>query len=714
MSRNLKNKILISFFLLLSLALTISFVGLKNISFNEVSWLLGAGDTSNSQNAWTFFKNDIWHFPFGKNPNYGMDISSSIIFTDSIPFLALLFKSLKIFIGSNFQYFSLWIFICFFLQLFISFALINNLTKNTHYAILSSFLLCISPIFLHRLGLHLALGGQWLILLAYYFNLCVEERKRKIYWICILIFSSYIHAYFTAMLFGMYSCFVVAKFIRKKNIKETIKDILFPAILLIIFMFLLGYFDNSIVNSIAIGFGIFNLDLIGIFDPGYIGSNLIWSYFIEDLKGTTIEGFNYFGIGNLILILAAILFFLKNSYKNKEYIKLFFARNISYIFLIIIFLGLSISTEITYKGEVILSLPLSKYLYGLFSIFGATARFFWPIYYLLIIFSLIYIFQNLKKNNYSIFFLYLILAVQIIDITPGIKYYFFDKKHINSDNEYRKEFKATIWKMIPNDYENLRTTYLFNNYGPLYSRLNYYIGTNKIKKTDIVLSAGFDRSKAALARYELLHNIHKKNNLPKNTAYIIDNLGHLRQMKQELKNSNVGFFNRDNFWLALPEKRNEMTNKDVQQLKDIKFKKLKINTKYEFNFKNRSEYLGFGWSHNFSSKGVWSEGEFAFILFNIDNVKEKNKKIYLKIKPYFNNNNNNFELIIYFNKNQKKIVKLSENKNFQVIDFEITKNELTDNNVIKFKFNNLISPYDILQSPDARKLGLLLESIIIK
>ena len=121
----------------------------------------------------------------------------------------------------------------------------------------------------------------------------------------------------------------------------------------------------------------------------------------------------------------------------------------------------------------------------------------------------------------------------------------------------------------------------------------------KLKKTDIVLSAGFDRSKAALARYELLNNIHKKNNLPKNTAYIIDNLGHLRQMKQELKDSNVGFFNRDNFWLALPEKRNEMTNEDVQQLKDIKFKKLKIDTKYEFNFKNRSEYLGFGWSHNF-------------------------------------------------------------------------------------------------------------------
>ena len=42
-----------------------------------------------------------------------------------------------------------------------------------------------------------------------------------------------------------------------------IKDILIPILMLVIFMFFLGYFDTSIVNSISRGYGVFNLDLVG-------------------------------------------------------------------------------------------------------------------------------------------------------------------------------------------------------------------------------------------------------------------------------------------------------------------------------------------------------------------------------------------------------------------------------------------------------------------
>ena len=102
-----KKYLLIIFFLVLSFFLTISFVGIENIYFNEVDWLLGSGDKSNAQNGWTFFKNDQWHFPLGKNPNYGLDISTSIIFSDSIPLFAFIFKIFKNFLGVSFQYFSL-------------------------------------------------------------------------------------------------------------------------------------------------------------------------------------------------------------------------------------------------------------------------------------------------------------------------------------------------------------------------------------------------------------------------------------------------------------------------------------------------------------------------------------------------------------------------------------------------------------------------------
>ena len=65
-----------------------------------------------------------------------------------------------------------------------------------------------------------------------------------------------------------------------------------------------------------------------------------------------------------------------------------------------------------------------------------------------------------------------------------------------------------------------------------------------------------DRAKAAEVRYNF-NNYLSKNKLPEDTAYIVDNLGHLKIMKKLLENTDVGFFYKDNLWLALPKKRNK-------------------------------------------------------------------------------------------------------------------------------------------------------------
>ena len=134
----MKNKkILIIYFLffIFSLSLTIFFVGVDNFWFNKTNWLYGFddGDSINAQLSWQFFQNDVWRFPLGRNPNYGLEISNSIIFTDSIPLFAILFKILKPLINENFQYISFWIFTCFFLQILISFKLINKLTNDYYF-----------------------------------------------------------------------------------------------------------------------------------------------------------------------------------------------------------------------------------------------------------------------------------------------------------------------------------------------------------------------------------------------------------------------------------------------------------------------------------------------------------------------------------------------------------------------------------------------------
>ena len=65
------------------------------------------------------------------------------------------------------------------------------------------------------------------------------------------------------------------------------------------------------------------------------------------------------------------------------------------------------------------------------------------------------------------------------------------------------------------------------------------------------------------------------------TAYIIDNLGHLKQLKKTFKDKDVGFFNRDNFWIMLPNKKSFMNEKDRKSLSAVKTDTAELNKKYK-------------------------------------------------------------------------------------------------------------------------------------
>ena len=89
-------------FLLISFAWLVSVVGINNISFQSTEWLYQGNDSALPQMGWYFFKNDIWRFPLGSNPNYGINYGSSIIFADSIPILSILFKIFKSILPQSF------------------------------------------------------------------------------------------------------------------------------------------------------------------------------------------------------------------------------------------------------------------------------------------------------------------------------------------------------------------------------------------------------------------------------------------------------------------------------------------------------------------------------------------------------------------------------------------------------------------------------------
>ena len=63
--------------------------------FNNL-WLYNYNaDNAAMQAAWYFFRNDIWRFPLGLNPNYGEGLDNTIILTDSIPNCFLISRTVK-------------------------------------------------------------------------------------------------------------------------------------------------------------------------------------------------------------------------------------------------------------------------------------------------------------------------------------------------------------------------------------------------------------------------------------------------------------------------------------------------------------------------------------------------------------------------------------------------------------------------------------------
>ena len=80
------------FILLISLITAITILGTDFFLIANTQWIHAiSSDIAGQHSGWIFFKNDIWRFPLGSNPNFGDEFGNSIIFSDSIPILAFFF-----------------------------------------------------------------------------------------------------------------------------------------------------------------------------------------------------------------------------------------------------------------------------------------------------------------------------------------------------------------------------------------------------------------------------------------------------------------------------------------------------------------------------------------------------------------------------------------------------------------------------------------------
>ena len=570
--------------------------------------------------------------------------------------------------------------------------------QNNIISFIGALLILLSPVYLFRISHHASLVGHWILLACIYLLIIDRKLFKKISWFLLIIISSLIHLYFTFIIIIFYFIFLLNKFYQSKRV--ILNDFLFSLITIFslwVTMYVVGYFEIRYFDGIAGGYGEYKLNLLSAFDPG---SNFNrWSFILPDIKLTTLEqseGFNYFGLGSLIIILISIIIFIINKSKF-----IYLKKNFVFIIASIFFTVIALSNKVSFGNIEILNIELNKYIYAGLSIFRASGRFFWPVYYLILIFSLVFLYKNISKKKYIILILSCLL-IQIIDISGAIKNYskIINKVTISENEDLNNLFQMNKYLISASN----------SNYNTNFSKLSYLTEKFKIKKTNVINLARVNRKVLAETRYGIYKNFYNKK-IETNTIYLIESFSHLRNLQSIFKDD-LYFYKIDNIWLMTNIKEELKVQKKLQF---VNFKKINFNYNYKFNNDLKDNFLGLGWSYNNIKSGIWSDGYISSLLFNID-IIDKDLVFEINCEPYLNSKHTNQDLEIYYNNFLVKKINFEfGKKNNNLIKFELKKELITNNNIeLRFKFKNPGSPSDYRESPDSKKLGILLKNILVK
>lgn len=348
--------------------------------------------------GWTFFRESPWSWPPGLNPRYGMELASSIFYSDSIPLLAFFFKAIQP-LWEVPQYWGLWLLACGALQAWLGWRLVGLATNDPLARLSGALLFSVQPLMLNRLGGHFALGAHWLLLWGLLLVLTPGGRWRAVGWAALVLAASLIHSYLLPMVLAFWTADLWQR--RRAGAPFWAELALVPGagiagLWAAGFFVLAGGFAGTRER-----FGEMQMDLLAPFHPS------VWGAFLPQLPDTghlEVNG-SYVGLGALLLSAAALA--LRPARRHVP---------------LMVVLGLMLAFAITHRpsiaGHQFTLLPLPERLVEIASALRASERFYWPMAYALMVagaFGLVRLLGPVRAGPVMA----LLVVVQVLDLQPG-------------------------------------------------------------------------------------------------------------------------------------------------------------------------------------------------------------------------------------------------------------------------------------------------------
>lgn len=409
------------------------------------AWLLRADDSAQHYVGWLFFRDAPWGWPLGVSPRFGLELASSVAFTDSLPLVALALKPLRSVLPEAFQYTGLWIAACFALQAWFAMLLLSRWTDDDVLLAAGAGFFVLAPPFLWRLHGHYALLGHWLVLAA--LALYLRRRFAAWRWLALLAVGSLVHPYLLAMALAVFVGDLAQRLLGRSLA-------LAPAVgwgvaalalvggaLTVAGTFVLGPLAESW------GFGHYRLNLLSPFDP-----DAKWSRALPDLPqtGGDYEGFNYLGLGVLGLgALAALARLVRRRAPAAVLPR--HARAVLWA-LAIALTVFALSDHVALGSGEIVAYPLPSFARRLAGVLRSSGRLFWPVHYLIVTAVVVTLVRRLSRRV-ALVTLLVGLVVQVADTVPALRAL---RREIAAAAEPTPTMRAPLWDQVASRYPTLR------------------------------------------------------------------------------------------------------------------------------------------------------------------------------------------------------------------------------------------------------------------
>lgn len=368
-------------------------------------WQTDAQDITQYMAGFNLYFSAPWQYPLLAFNSLNYPEGTRATFVDIIPLYALFLKILVPSTWAPFNPYGAWVGVCFVMQAIGAWWVARELRSGSWAFMLGLLaLMLMTPALLNRIG-HISLMSHWILVFAIALYLRGWRRKAipMAGWILLLTSAFYINIYLFVMAVGVYAAAAVS-LMQARGVRYWL-HVSGPLWVLLISLplTLLPLPQGGVTQEW--GFGYYSMNVLSPF----IGGRII--QLTAEVGPGQYEGFNYLGLG----LISGLVLAYSNS-ANRTHIHRMLRGHWALTLLILGYSVYSLSNQIYIGSTQVATVSYPDLTKALTSQFRVSGRFFWPVFYVL----LIGVWWTLFHRNGKLRFLFIALAltaVQMADLT---------------------------------------------------------------------------------------------------------------------------------------------------------------------------------------------------------------------------------------------------------------------------------------------------------